>query len=334
MSKEVALVTGGAGFIGSHTVDLLLEKNYKVRVIDNFESGNYENLKQHLNNPMLDIEDMDIRNVLPNNNIFRDVKLVFHFAGKGEIVPSINQPLEYISVNLSGTVNVLNGVRNSNLKKFVYAASSSCYGASPKTPTNESEEIVTEYPYALSKYLGELAVLHWNKVYGLPSNSIRIFNAYGTRSRTSGAYGAVFGVFLKQKIEGYPYTVVGDGTQKRDFVYVTDVAEAFYLASQTKLSGEVWNLGYGNPVSVNDLVKLLGGEKIHIPDRPGEPKVTWANIGKIQEQLEWRPKVNIESGIEKILKNLSYWKNAPLWDPKSIDEATKEWFELMNRKNK
>jgi len=160
-------------------------------------------------------------------------------------------------------------------------------------------------------------------------NSIRIFNAYGTRSRTSGAYGAVFGVFLKQKLEGKPFTVVGDGAQRRDFLYVSDVAEAFLAAAETERVGEVWNLGAGNPQSVNHLVELLDGEVVNIPKRPGEPECTWADISKITTDLDWRPKVSFEEGVGRVLAEIDYWREAPLWDPESISQATETWFKHL-----
>ncbi len=164
----------------------------------------------------------------------------------------------------------------------------------------------------------------------MPVNSIRIFNAYGTRSRTSGAYGAVFGVFLKQKLAGRPFTVVGDGTQTRDFLYVTDVAEAFLAAAETDKSGEVWNLGAGNPQTVNRLVQLLEGPVVHIPKRPGEPDCTFADIAKIRRDLGWHQKVSFEDGVARILANIDYWRDAPLWDPDSIAEATSGWFKALS----
>ena len=163
---------------------------------------------------------------------------------------------------------------------MVYAASSSCYGLAA-TPTDEAHPIAPQYPYALSKYQGEQAAFHWHRVYGLPVNSVCIFNAYGPRVRTTGAYGAVFGVFLRQKLAGKPFTVVGDGTQTRDFIYVTDVASAFLAAARTGLRGERFNIGAGDPQSINRLVSLLGGEVVHVPKRPGEPDCTFADIGKI-----------------------------------------------------
>jgi UDP-glucose 4-epimerase len=230
-----------------------------------------------------------------------------------------------MSINVQGTVRVLEAARHARVSKLVYAASSSCYGLAG-VPTREDHPLSPEYPYALSKLQGEMAALHWQKVYGLPVNSIRIFNAYGTRSRTSGVYGAVFGVFLRQKLAGKPYTVVGDGTQRRDFVYASDVAGAFLAAAEASVGGEVFNVGAGRPQSVNRLVELLGGAVTHIPKRPGEPDCTWADIGKITSLLGWRPEVSFENGVARVLSAIDYWRDAPLWDPTSIAEATKSWF--------
>jgi len=174
--------------------------------------------------------------------------------------------------------------------------------------------------------------LHWGRVYKLPVNSIRIFNAYGTRSRTSGAYGAVFGVFLAQKLAGKPFTVVGDGTQRRDFIYVTDVARAFYLAATTDRVNGIYNVGAGNPQSVNRLVELLGGDVVHLPKRPGEPECTWADISKIKLELGWEPRVSFEQGVGTMLKNIDYWRQAPVWDRQSIELATKTWFQFLEGK--
>jgi len=327
-SRPIAVVTGGAGFIGSHMVDLLVKRGFSVRVVDNLIGGRRENLAQHARDPDFALEERDIRSYAPEDALFKGAKYVFHFAGIGDIVPSIERPIEYMSANVQGTVHMLECARHAKVGKFVYAASSSCYGLA-SVPTREDHAIAPQYPYALSKYQGEQAAFHWHQIYKLPVNSVRIFNAYGTRSRTSGAYGAVFGVFLRQKLAGRPYTVVGDGTQSRDFLYVTDVAGAFLAAAETKRVGRFWNLGAGNPRSVNRLVELLGGEKIHIPKRPGEPECTWADIARITAELGWRPQVSFEEGVARIVADIDYWSNAPLWDPESIAEATKTWFEYL-----
>ena len=243
----------------------------------------------------------------------RGADYVLHFAGIGDIVPSIERPIEYMDTNVQGTVRVLECARHAGVRKFVYAASSSCYGLAA-VPTREEHPIAPQYPYALSKYQGEQAAFHWHRVYRLPVNSIRIFNAYGTRVRTTGAYGAVFGVFFKQKLAGKPFTVVGDGTQKRDFLYASDVAAAFLLAAESDKTGEIWNLGAGNPQSVNRLVELIGGPVVHIPKRPGEPDVTWADISKITRDLGWRPRIGFEQGVAWMMAEIDNWRDAPLWD--------------------
>lgn len=326
-----AIVTGGAGFIGSHMVDLLLERGFEVRVIDNLVTGRLDNLAQHNGNPKCTLEQVDICDLTADAAVFSGVDYIFHFAGIGDIVPSIERPLEYMRANVQGTMAVLEASRHAQVRKVVYAASSSCYGLATELPTSETSPIKPEYPYALSKYLGECAALHWNQVYRLPVNSLRIFNAYGPRSRTSGAYGAVFGVFLAQKLKRQPFTVVGDGTQSRDFVYVTDVARAFLAAAEADDSGEVFNVGAGDPQTVNRLVELLQGPVVYVPKRPGEPDCTWADIRKIQKRLGWSPHVSFEEGVATMLKQIEYWANAPVWTPSSIETATKKWFQYLGR---
>ena len=327
-SKPIAIVTGGAGFIGSHMVDCLLAQGFRVRVVDNLVGGRESNLAHHAGDPALSFERLDIRALAPDAAMFADATYVFHFAGIGDIVPSIERPTEYMDINIQGTVRVLEAARAAKVAKLVYAASSSCYGLAA-TPTREDHSIEPQYPYALSKYQGEQAALHWHRVYGLPVNSIRIFNAYGTRVRTTGAYGAVFGVFFKQKLAGKPFTVVGDGTQRRDFVYASDVAGAFLLAAETPMTGETWNLGAGSPQSVNRLVELIGGSVTYIPKRPGEPDVTWADIGKITRELGWQPQVPFEEGVGRMMAEIDKWRDAPLWDPESIAHATRVWFDYL-----
>lgn len=329
-NQPLAVVTGGAGFIGSHMVDLLLAEGYRVHVIDSLIGGRLQNLEQHKNESHLKVDERDIRSLKPDDAAFTGAKYVFHFAGIGDIVPSIERPIEYMSTNVMGTVHTLEAARHAGAQKFVYAASSSCYGLAP-TPTREDAPITPEYPYALSKFQGEQAVFHWGKVYKMPVNSIRIFNAYGTRFRTSGAYGSVFGVFLAQKANGKPFTRVGDGNQRRDWVFVTDIARAFYAAAVTDKSQEIFNVGTGNPQTVNRLIELLGGEIVQLPKRPGEPDCTWADITKIQRELGWSPKVPLEEGVKIMLANLNYWREAPVWDVKKIEQATKTWFKYLDK---
>lgn len=325
----IALVTGGCGFIGSHIVDLLLAEGHTVRVIDNFTTGRLSNLEHQKKNQNLKIFQMDIRNKEEIEPVFEKIDYVFHMAALADIVPSIQQPWEYYSSNVLGTYNVVECAKKAEIKKLIYAASSSCYGIPDEYPTNEHAEIRPQYPYALTKRLGEETVLHWGQVYGLAVITLRLFNVYGTRSRTSGTYGAVFGTFLAQKLAGKPFTVVGTGEQTRDFTYVTDVADAFYTAAISNIVNETFNVGSGNTYSVNYLCKLLGGEIIHIPKRPGEPDCTYADTRKIEKQLGWKAKITLEEGVLKLLDNIDYWRDAPVWTPDSIKEATRDWFKYL-----
>ncbi|OGS32882.1 MAG: NAD-dependent dehydratase [Elusimicrobia bacterium RIFOXYA2_FULL_53_38] len=323
------IVTGGAGFIGSHVVDRLLKEGCEVVVLDNYSTGRPENLAHHSSNKNLTLIQADIRDFKGIQPHFAGVDKVFHLAALADIVPSIVNPIGYYESNVLGTMYVLEAARLAGVKKFVYAASSSCYGIPDKFPTPETAEIRPQYPYALTKNLGEQTVLHWGRVYKLPVIALRLFNVYGTRSRTSGTYGAVFGVFLAQKLNKKPFTVVGDGTQTRDFTYVTDVADAFFTASCSRLEGEVFNVGSGGTYSVNELVALLGGETTHIPKRPGEPDCTFADISKIKALLSWRSRVTLEQGVKNVVDNIEYWRQAPVWTPEKIDAATEDWFRYL-----
>jgi len=326
-----ALVTGSAGFIGSHLVDLLLSKGIDVVGVDSLVTGRLANLKSALNSKNFRLEEYDIRkNNL--NNLFEGVDWVFHLAGLADIVPSIENPVDYYSTNVSGTLNVLEASRRNGVKRFIYSASSSCYGLPSVYPTPENSLISPQYPYALTKYMGEELVLHWSKVYNLPAISLRLFNVYGQRSRTNGAYGAVFGVFLAQKLAKKPFTIVGDGEQTRDFTYVTDVVSAFFQAACSSVSGHAINVGSGHSLSINYLVSLLGGgEVVNLPKRPGEPDCTFADITKIKKLLNWNPQINFESGVVKMLEYIDDWKGAPVWESDSIEKATKTWFQYLER---
>ncbi len=328
-----ALVTGGAGFIGSHLSERLLALGCEVVIVDNLSSGRLKNLDAFKNHPALSFRHVDIRNLEELKDCFSRIDWVFHLAGLADIVPSIEAPDLYFSVNVQGTLNVLECARAAKTKRFIYAASSSSYGIPDAYPTPETAPISPQYPYALTKYMGEELVAHWARTYKLSSLSLRLFNVYGPRSRTTGAYGAVFGVFLAQKIHGQPFTVVGDGQQTRDFTYVADVAEAFICAAKSELSGEAMNVGSGDHYSVNRLVELLGGEVVHIPKRPGEPDCTFADVRKIQRAVGWKAKVPFEEGVGNMLKHLDDWRDAPVWDSDSIKRATESWFRYLGNEH-
>lgn len=321
------IITGGAGFIGSHLAEFLIKKKYKVVIIDNLSTGRIENIKDFKNK--LKFVKADISKAGKWMNNFKNAQIVFHFAALADIVPSIKSPTTYFKSNVVGTENIASVCVKYKVKKIIYTASSSCYGIPDKYPTSEAESIKPQYPYALTKNLGEQILMHYAKIYGVQVTSMRLFNVYGTRSRTSGTYGAMFGVFLAQKLKNKPLTVVGDGNQKRDFTYISDVIEAFSKSMRLKKNFQIFNVGTGKPISINNIVKLLGCKSIKIPKRPGEPDQTNAKIKKIQNELNWKPKISIELGIKKLLKDINYWNNAPVWTPKTIKVATKEWFEYL-----
>lgn len=326
-----SLITGGGGFIGSHLAEKLVKMKHKVIVIDNFSVGRKSNL--HKIRKKIKIVDADILNEKNISKYFKNIDNVFHLAARADIIPSIENPELYFDVNVKGTLNILNASVKNKIKRFIYIASSSSYGIPKKYPTPESAEINPQYPYSLTKRMGEELVIHYSKVYNLNCSSLRFFNVYGPRARTSGTYGAVFGVFLAQKIANKPFTVVGDGKQTRDFTYVSDVVDSIIKISNKKnISGEVFNVGSGKTISVNKIVDILGGKKIFIPKRPGEPDKTFADIRKIRKKIGWRPKVNIEKGISYLLKDISNWKDAPLWTVKKIEKATKKWFLYLDKK--
>ena len=325
------LVTGGCGFIGSHVVDRLLADGHSVTVIDNLSTGRAENLAHHRGCDRLTVVNKNIADARSIEQHFAGIDWVFHLAALADIVPSIQHPMAYHASNVDGTIAVLEACRAHSIKRLLYAASSSCYGLADIVPTPETAPIRPMYPYALTKTVGEQYVMHWNNVYGIPAVSLRFFNVYGPRARTSGTYGAVFGVFLAQKLNKKPFTVVGDGSQTRDFTFVTDVAHACVSAAQSDLRGEIMNVGSGGTYSINELVQRLGGDVTYVPKRPGEPDCTFADTTKIATLLGWKARVPFSEGVKIMLSHLEEWRTAPVWTPDSIAIASKEWHEHLGR---
>jgi UDP-glucose 4-epimerase len=310
-------------------VEKLLLEGHEVHVLDNFSTGREENLNFLSRDLPLTLFEGSVQNAAIVNKAMDGCNYVFHLAALADIVPSIQDPLKYYATNCGGTAVVMDAARRVNPFKVVYAASSSCYGLPELFPTPENSTINPQYPYALTKWIGEQITLHWGKVYRIPTVSLRLFNVYGPRSRTSGTYGAVFGVFLAQKLAGKPMTVVGDGEQSRDFTFVADVVDAFYAAAVSNIHLNALNVGSGKSYSVNSLVELLGGERCYIPKRPGEPDKTFADISAITQLLNWRPKISLDQGVAKMLLSIDYWKDAPVWEPTTIADATQDWFKYL-----
>lgn len=325
------LVSGGAGFIGSHLCERLIREGHKVIAVDDCSTGRFYNLGSLAKHQNFHFIHGDI-NRLPLNSM-DGIDWVFHLAAKADIVPSIEDPEHYHDVNVNGTLRMLQKAREYKVKRFIYAASSSCYGIPDDYPTDERAQIRCEYPYALSKWMGEQLVLHWAKVYKVPAMSLRLFNVYGPRARTSGAYGAVFGVFLAQLANDKPLTVVGDGEQSRDFTFVDDVVSAFVLAAKSDVVGQAINIGSGDTQTINKVADLLGGRnRVTLDRRPAEPGITYADISKAKELLGYRPSVSIGDGCHYMRKLIPDYKDAPLWTESKIKEATKTWFDYLGAK--
>jgi len=325
-----SLVTGGAGFIGSNLVDELVKKKHKVIVLDNFDTGRLSNLSHH-SKKNVKIVKADISQSKNLLKYFKNIDYVFHLAGIADIVPSIENPAKYFKSNVVGTLNVVEAAKKAKVRKFIYAASASCYGMPNKFPIKETAKKNTMYPYAFTKWQAEELIMHWAKIYNFPAVSVRFFNAYGPRSRTSGAYGAVFGVFLAQKLSKKPLTIVGNGNQTRDFVHVYDLVQALVKVALSKKVNEIYNIGSGKEIKVNHIAKLIGGKKVYIPKRPGEPSRSVADISKIKKDLNWQPKISIEKGVKNLLSIIHRWKDAPVWTPKSIKKETRTWFKLLEK---
>ena len=318
-----SVVTGGAGFIGSHLVYQLVKMRHHVTVIDNLSAGHLSNL--HLVKNKIEFVNVDITSDKKYfEKYFSNTDWVFHMAGLADLIPSIINPQNYFQCNVMGTLNVLEVSRKTRVKKFIYAASASCYGIPKNFPTDEKSTINPMYPYALTKFLGEQLTINWAKIYKMHNVSLRLFNAYGLRSSIRGAYGSIFGIFLAQKLAGKPLTIVGDGNQTRDFVHVYDLVDAMIKAVQKGKNGEIYNVGSEQETSVNLIAKLIGGDKLNIPKRPGETERSLAEITKIKNQINWKPLISVEEGIDTMLKNINDWKEAKIWTLEKILEENKK----------
>ncbi|MCR9202993.1 MAG: NAD-dependent epimerase/dehydratase family protein [Halobacteriovoraceae bacterium] len=325
-----SLVTGAAGFLGSHLVDQLMKEGHEVIGIDNEVNGTWENLKQWLNNPRFKKVHQDINEIYPDDESFQNLDYVFHLAGIECPVTSIKNPEVFFHTNVMGTVKVCQAARQSHdLKNFLYASSSAIYG-DPSTPTLEDDPIAPLTPSCLSKAQGEDTVLHWGEMYGFPTTSLRVFNSFGPRSQTKLYPGSVFNIWFKQTHDKKPLTVVGDGSHARDFISCTDVANAFYVAAKEAKDGEVYNVGSGQATELNLILNKLGNQRIQLKSQKDQPSKTWANITKFEFDCHWQPRIPLETGIEFCKDVLEDWKNSPEWDEDRLNNFFETWFEVYS----
>lgn len=295
MNKK-CLVTGGAGFIGSHLADRLIEKNYKVAVIDNLFSGKKENISKKA-----DFYKMDIREFEKIKPVFKGVDYVFHLAAIPRVPVSIKDPIETSSVNVLGAVNVFKAALDAKVKRIIFASSSSVYGEQKKMPLNENMIPNPLSPYALQKLTGEYFAKMFGTLYHLPIVCLRYFNVYGPRIDFDSDYSLVLGKFLRLKSQKEPLTIFGSGNQTRAFCYIDDVVDANIRAAESKKikGGEVINIGSEKSYSINYLSRLIGGRVQHFPPRPGDPLNTRADIRKAKRLLGWEPKTDFDLGVKK-----------------------------------
>lgn len=296
------LVTGGAGFIGTNLIKQLLAKGDEVIVIDNYNGGKLADRIQ----PGVNYVEGDIRNMDDLNKVMVGVKGVFHMAAIARMSYSVENPRETNDVNIVGALNVLVAARDNGVKRVVYSASSSAYGKQEVVPFVETMKPLPMSPYGLQKYVGEEYCRLFFELYGLNTTALRYFNVYGPHMDPNGAYALVIGKFLQQKKEGKPLTICGDGEYYRDYTHVYDIARANILAMELEQvgGGEVINIGNGKPYSVNELAKIIGGERVYVESRPGDPRRTQADNTKAKELLGWQPTIDLEAGIAELKKEL------------------------------
>jgi len=297
-SQRLVLVTGGAGFIGSHLVDALIEQGLRVRVLDNFATGRREQI-----NHAAELVEADIRNPDSIRNAFRDVHCVFHTAALPRVPLSIEKPVETHMTNVVGTLNILVAARDAGVRRVVYSGSSSVYGDQPKLPLTEDMAPNPLNPYGLQKLMGEQYARLFHRLFGLQTLTLRYFNVYGPRMATEGAYLTVISAFLRARREGRPLTIHSDGEQSRDFTHVRDVVRANVLAMDSPVAdGRALNIGCGRNVSVNRIAAMIGGATVKAPARPGDPRHTLADVSQAERILGWRPQVMIEQGLGELIR--------------------------------
>lgn len=298
-ARKKVVVTGGGGFVGSHLTTALVAEGYDVHVVDTFTSP-----KQEVRiNADATYHEVDVRNKEMLAPIFEGAMYVFHAAALPSVQYSIDFPTESHSVNIDGTLAVLEAAREAKVRRVVFMASAAYYGNQDVMPLVETMSARPMSPYALHKHVGEQMCRMWSEIYSVQTVALRCFNIYGPHMNTQGAYASAIGIFLTQRKEGKPLTITGDGTQTRDYVHVSDVARANILAAETESvgQGEVINIGSGMRVSINELAQMVGGDVTYLPPWL-EPHDSVADVARAHELLDWEPTVKLENGIAELKK--------------------------------
>ena len=296
----ISLVTGGAGFIGSNLVDYLLKQGHTVVSVDNESANNEKFYWTHENGMALNVKG-DITDYKFMKNVFTGVDYVFHLAAESRLQPAIENPIGAVEKNCVGTTVMLQCAREAGVKRFVYSSTSSAYGNNPY-PNVETQPDDCLNPYSASKAAGEKFCKMYTDLYGLETVILRYFNVFGQRSPARGQYAPVIGIFQRQKEAGEPLTLVGDGSQKRDFIHVEDVARANYIAATAELGdhiGEVFNIGSGKNYSIKDIADVISDNQVFIPKRSGEMETTLADITKVESVMGWKPEIDVLEWIKQ-----------------------------------
>jgi len=321
MSKNEirSIVTGAAGFLGSHVVDLLIKNNHRVIAIDNESTGSWDNLAHWGDNPLLSKHNLDITQIDSQNPLFQNIDYVFHLAALECHLTSIQSPEMFFETNVQGTLKVLQASLQSNIKAFIHASSSSIYG-NARTPTLEKDLPAPQSPSALSKHMAEQSIFHWGQLYSFKTVSLRIFNAYGPRSISTVFPGSEFTQFMTHKLHQSKAIILGQESQERDFVFCTDVANAFLTAAEEAPAGSIYNIGSGRSFSLYQLCTLLKVKRDSLPVKNLWPERSWADISKFQFDCNWQPRVPFETGIQFSVDVLPAWKDSKRWGINELEK--------------
>jgi UDP-glucose 4-epimerase len=323
--KKIALVTGGAGFLGSHLVDHLMKNDYHVRVIDNFSTGRKTNLEQWKNNPHFELLEKDILDLKEEEPFFKNVELVFHLASIDNEIDSLDNPSLYTTVNLLGTIKILECSRYQKIKKFIYTSTHKIYG-SPNTPTLETDPPNPLTPYAFSKISAERAIKQWSFNFKIPINILRVADAYGPRCQyPAGYFASYFDLWIGQKIHNLPLTIIGSQDDKWDLIYCTDVANACLALANLETSKEVYNIGTSKPIVVGEIIQKISNNFKILPSLKRMPTETWLDTSNSGFKTLWSPKISFEHGIKFTMATTDDWRDSKPWSIDNIKSLVEKW---------